>query len=93
MACAHFPPPAPISNQGQLSLGSWMRSPAGASPGSPSTPAGLKPKGLACQSCPVCVHVGPQDLAPAVPLVNLHDTFGFKWTIKRSLPWQEVFLL
>ena len=88
-----FPAPAPISNQDQLSLGSWMRPPPGASPDSPCTPAGLRPEGLACRSCPVCVLVGPQDLALAVPLINLHDTFGFKWTIKLSLPWQEVFLL
>ena len=93
MACAPLSSPGPDLQPGPAESGQLDETSPGGLSGQPCTPAGLRPEGLACRSCPVCVHMGPQDLALAVPLTNLHDTFGFKWTIKLSLPWQEVFLL
>ena len=85
MACALLPSPSPELLPGPAESGQPDEtSPSGQPVSSRVVEAG---KG------PPCVHVGPQDLGPAVPLMNLHDTFGFKWTIKMSLPWQEVFLL
>lgn len=88
MACALLPSPSPELQPGPAESGQPDETSPGGISGQPvSSRVAEAGKG------PPCVHVGPQDLGPAVPLMNLHDTFGFKWTIKMSLPWQEVFLL
>lgn len=86
--CAPLPSPSPGLQPGPAESGQ----PDEASPGGISRQP-LSPGVAQAGKGPLCVHVSPQDLVPAVPLMNLHDAFGFKWTIKMSLPWQAVFLL